>query len=290
MASKRRVLIVGGTGTIGSQLMKLLADDRDTLDIVAGGRSERSRQALEAQGFATVHLDLDDHRSIPPALEGVDTVFTLKDYSIAFLIHAKRLIDASEQAGVSHYVDVSSMAPRDLPYAPMGWNRLCDAYLKMSDLSHTILHPNLFMDNILRFIDREGGVIRHLIGDFPAGWIAAKDIARVAAAVIRKPALYRGQTIPLATDRRTFPEIMELIREITGRAYRFERTDPEAALAAMLKNGSDREQAAPLVEYFHKISKGEVPYFSDLADPMAGITGRPATLWPDFIRENAAAF
>jgi uncharacterized protein YbjT (DUF2867 family) len=290
MADKRRLLVVGGTGTIGGHLMTLLQADRAELDIVAAARSDRSRQALEAQGFATVRMDLDDHRSIPPALDGVDVVFTLKDYSIAFLIHAKRLIDAAEQAGVSHYVDVSSMAPRDLPYAPMGWNRLCDAYLKMSVLGHTILHPNLFMDNILRFIDRDNRVIRHLIGDFPAGWIAAKDIARVAAAVIRKPSLYRGQTIPLATDRRTFPEVMGLIKEITGRDYRFERTEPEAALAAMLKNGADREQAAPLVDYFHKISKGEVPYFTDLADPMAGITGAPATLWPDFIRDNAAAF
>lgn len=290
MAGKRRVLIVGGTGTIGSELTRILRADRDGLDIVAAARSDASRRTLEAAGFATVAMDLDDHRSLPAALEGVDTVFTLKDYSIAFLIHAKRLIDAAEQAGVRHYIDVSSMAPRHLPYAPMGWNRLVDAYLAASGMGFTILHPNLFMDNILRFIDRDNGVIRHLIGDFPAGWIAAKDIARVAAAAIRDPGRFRGQTIALATDRRSFPQIVALVKEITGRDYRFEKLEPEAALAAMLEKGADREQAAPLVAYFHKISKGEVPYFTDLADPMAGITGQPATLWPDFIREHAAAF
>jgi uncharacterized protein YbjT (DUF2867 family) len=289
MLHKRKILIIGGTGTIGGYLLQQLLPDRDRLEIITAARNTRTQAKLEALGYSTVRMDLDDHISILPALEGVDLIFTLNSYSIDFLIHSKRLIDAAQQAGTSHIIDVSSMAPRDLPYAPMGWNRLVDAYLMMSGINYTILHPNIFMDNILKFIDRDAGMIRHLIGTHPAGWIAAKDIARVAAAIIRRPAPYARQIIPLATDRRSFPEIVALINQITGRNYQFETLAPEPTLAMMIKNGSDRAQAAPLVAYYHKISKGEVPYFGDLADPLLSITGKKATLWTDFIEEHREA-
>jgi uncharacterized protein YbjT (DUF2867 family) len=192
---------------------------------------------------------------------------------------------------VKYFIDTSSMGPKNLPYAPMGWNRLVDAYLAMSGMQWTVLYPHLFMDNILLFIDKQRGVIRHLIGESAASWIAAKDIARVAAAVIREPNRWPNQTIPMAPDVRTFPQIVAMINEMAGTHYRFETEDPDEAIRSRLaRPGHDIAQVKPVVDYFHMVSKGEIPWYADHADPIEEITGKKPTMWPDFIAEHKAAF
>jgi uncharacterized protein YbjT (DUF2867 family) len=177
------MLIMGGTGTVGSHLLRELLPDRERFEIVATARSAASAARLREAGYEAVTLDLERNETLDPALRGVDTLFMLKPYSMDYLIQSKRVIDAAVRAGVRHVVNLGSFGADDTPWASIGWNRLVEAYLRVSGLGQTTLRPNFFMDNVPARTDRETGRIIHYFGSTPVSWIAAADIARVAAEV-----------------------------------------------------------------------------------------------------------
>src|SRR5580698_5523993 len=107
-SNRRRILIIGGTGTVGSNVLRELHADRERFDIIAGTRTEKSATAVRAAGYANIHLDLGKPETVRAATRGVDTVFMLKPYGINYLIQSKIVIDAAAKASVRHIVNLGS--------------------------------------------------------------------------------------------------------------------------------------------------------------------------------------
>ena len=63
------------------------------------------------------------------------------------------------------------------------------------------------MDNVPARTDRQTGQIIHYFGSTPVSWVAAADIARVAAVVLRRPGDFADRALPLAADSRSMGEI-----------------------------------------------------------------------------------
>lgn len=289
-ARPRRILIMGGTGTIGTHLLRELAGDRARFDIAGAARSAASRAAVEAAGYPAVHMDLERTDTLLPALQGVHTLFMLKPYSMEYLIQSKRVIDAAVKARVSHVVNLGSFGADDTPWSSIGWNRLVEAYLEVSGLGHTTLRPNFFMDNIPPRTDKAGGRIIHYFGETPVSWIAASDIARVAAAVLRDPEAHDGAALPLNHESRTMDEIAGIVSKVTGRSFRAEHIPADVALQQLLARGWQDAFARPFIDYMRAISAGEVPEVGETSDTVVRVTGTPGVGWADWVRNNSTRF
>ena len=289
-SGRPRVLVMGGTGTVGTHLLRELRSDREHLDIVAAARSAESAARLQAAGYATVTLDLDRNETFVPAMRGIDTLFMLKPYSMDYLIQSKRVIDAAVKAGVGHVVNLGSYGADDTPWASIGWNRLVEAYLRVSGLSHTTLRPNFFMDNVPARADRSSGRIVHYFGATPVSWIAAADIAAVAAEVLRRPADFANRVLPLAAEARTMDEIAAIVSAKTGRQYHAVHVSAADALPQLLTRGWQEAFARPFVEYMHAIASGHVPEIGDTVRTVEEGTGRPAISWERYVDMNVERF
>ena len=287
---RRRVLIMGGTGTIGSHLIEELKRDHRQLDLVATARSEISAQRLRAAGYSTVTLDLERIETLGTAMRGVDTLFMLKPYSIDYLIQSKRVIDAAVKAGVRHIVNLGSFGADDTPWTSIGWNRLVESYLRVSGMGHTTLRPNFFMDNVPARTEKASGRIIHYFGDKAVSWIAAEDIARVAAAVLRCPGDYQGKALPLAAEARTMEEIAAIISRRAGRSFTAVHVPGPTALQQLLARGWQEAFARPFVDYMDAISSGRVPEVADTAPTVKDVTGVAAIGWDAFVEHNLAKF
>ncbi len=285
-----RTLILGGTGTIGRHLVRQLVADRGGLDLVAAARSPAAAAALATAGIATVEADLARPETLVPAMAGVDTLFMLKPYSIDYLIQSKIVIDAARKAGVKHVVNLGSFGADDTVWTSIGWNRLVEAYLAVSGMDWTHLRPNFFMDNVPPRTDPATGRIRHYFGDSPVSWIAAEDIAAVAATVLRDPGAYRGGILPLAVVAASMAEIAALLSDISGRHHVADPISPDEAFAQLTGAGWGADFARPFVAYMDAIANGRVPEVADTSDTVERVTGRPATDWRDYIRRNLTAF
>jgi uncharacterized protein YbjT (DUF2867 family) len=281
------ILLIGATGHIGNSILDELAPDHAAgrLNVRAGGRSETSRAAIAAKGIEPVAFDLDDTTTFDAALEGVDTVFLLRPYTLRQLMHGKLVTDAARRAGATAIVDIGAYGRRETPWPIIGWNFLVEAYIERSGLSFTHLQPNYFMDNILVQRDPSFDTLYNRL-QVPVSWIAAADIAAVAAAVLRNPAAHAGKTYPLASEVADTGQIVRMLGEVTGRPHKLGITPREKMIERLLAQGREAEYAAALVDYVDAVSNGEVPEIADTFDTVRQVTGRNATSFIAFLRDH----
>jgi uncharacterized protein YbjT (DUF2867 family) len=289
-STRRRILVIGGTGTVGSNVLRELLPDRAHFHIVAAARSDKSAEAVRAAGYEPVYLDLKKPETVRAPMAGVHTVFMLKPYGIDYLIQSKIIIDAAAKSGVAHIVNLGSHGDDDTVWSPIGWNRLVEAYLRVSGLGHTTLRPNYFMNNVAPRTNKSTGEIIHYFGDAPVSWIAAEDIARVAAVVLRDPAPHNGRAYPLAVEARTMTEIAGILSDICGRRFAARYVPPDDAFAQLTARGWDADFARNFVAFMEAISNGQVPDVSETFPTVEDITGQPALDWRGFAELHRGDF
>ncbi|MFX7756140.1 NmrA family NAD(P)-binding protein, partial [Acinetobacter baumannii] len=71
---------------------------------------------------------------------------------VDMLVQSKALVDASKKAGVKHIVHLGVFTPFEDCYDPhFAWHQMVEAYIKVSGINYTFLHPNCFMENLIGF-------------------------------------------------------------------------------------------------------------------------------------------
>jgi uncharacterized protein YbjT (DUF2867 family) len=283
----RTVFLIGATGHVGDALLDALAVDHasDRLIVKAGVRSPRSHAQVTQKGLLAVDFDLDQIETFDNALRGVDTVFLLRPYTLRQLMHGKTVTDAARRAGVNTIVTIGAFGRPDTPWPVIGWNFLVEAYVERSGISFTHLQPNYFMDNILAQLDRNTHTLVNRL-QAPVSWIAAADIAAVAAAILRDPAPHAGKTYPLAAQAASPEDIAAMLTEITGHQHKVTIPDPNRMMDRLLAQGREPEYAQALIDYVNAVASGAVPEIADTFDTVEQVAGRPAIRFKDFLRRN----
>jgi uncharacterized protein YbjT (DUF2867 family) len=96
------ILVIGSTGTIGSQVVQRLAGE--SVRIRALVRDDASKVKVPA-GVEPVQGDMTDVVSMRTALEGVDTLFLLNAASPGEVTQALLTLDLAREAGVQRIVN-----------------------------------------------------------------------------------------------------------------------------------------------------------------------------------------
>ncbi|MBT7952710.1 MAG: SDR family oxidoreductase [Gammaproteobacteria bacterium] len=179
------ILIVGGTGKIGTELLSLLAKHHASIRVL---RRPNSKSQFSNPGdFEIVYGDLDDSESIRVALKGISQVFLLtRDQPQQGELESK-LIDLAISAGVKKIVKSSAFAAGLNP--PVGYgltHTVSEQKLMTSGLNWVILRPYMFMQNFLELADliKSRGIIPLPMGKTKIGLIDARDVALVAKTIL----------------------------------------------------------------------------------------------------------
>jgi uncharacterized protein YbjT (DUF2867 family) len=227
-------LIVGGTGTLGSALAwRLLAAG---LPVRVMTRTPEKASALAAAGAEIVQGDLLDRESLSRACEGVDAAIAAAHslFGRGRLASARvdgqghrDLIDAAVAAGVSRFVYTSAYSYNgafdDIPFFRI--KRETEAYLKASGLAYTILQPTAFMEAHAHALLGEPVIKRGKValfgrGEAPRNFVAADDVAQIAALVLRDPS-FVGQTITIGgPGNYSNMDVVRLYERFAGRKAR----------------------------------------------------------------------
>lgn len=281
------VFLIGATGHVGKALIEELLPDHQAgrLQVKVGARSERSLALVRDKGLQAVSFDLDHHEGFDDALRGADSIFLLRPYTLKQLMHGKRVTDAARRAGVRHIVTIGAYGAAGTPWSIIAWNFLVEAYIERSGLAWTHLQPNYFMDNVLVQRDPATHTLYNRIG-VPVSWIAAEDIAAVAAAVLRDPAKHAGQIYPLAAEVASPQQIADMMSEITGQPHTVGATPREKMMERLTAQGREPDYAMALVDYVDAVSRGEVPEIADTFDTVERVAGRPAIKFRDFLEKQ----
>ena len=155
----------------------------------------------------------------------------------------------------------------------------------MLGMAWTILHPNAFMENVSSL---RGGQWSFSWGNARVGWIAVKDIAAVAAVALKEgPQKHHGKSYWLSTEVLDGPQIAALSTEELGIPIKVKvQTDEDFVKALHAFKFIDVYYGECLSVFFREVRTGGMGYIGTVRDDVPYVTGRPATTFREWIKEN----
>lgn len=274
-----KILVVGASGTVGSELSRVLA---------AQGQQVRKATSRAPTAADQVQLDVVARRGLDEALSGADAAFLL-----ALPGHANQdellapLIDAARAQGLRKVVLMSMMGANADDNAPL---RKAERYLETSGLPYNILRPNWFMQNFHTFwlhgIVTQGKILLP-VGTAKGSFIDARDVAAAAAVLLTSDTLANRDfdlTGPEALDH---DQVAAILSRESGRRITFQDIPPEAMLDGLLGAGLPRPNAEFLVLLLGFFKAG---YAERTTDAVAQITGRAPGSFERYARDHRQAW
>ncbi len=274
-----RILVVGASGTVGSELSRLLA---------AQGHDVRRATSRAPAEPGQVQLDVTTGTGVKSAFEGVERAFLLcpPGYTNQHELLAP-LIDEARSRGLQRVVLMSAMGANADESAPL---RRAELQLERSGLAWNVIRPNWFMQNFNTFwlgtIRGEGRILLP-VGRAKGSFIDARDIAAVAASLLTRDDLANRDFDLTGAEALDHDEVAAILSRETGRDIRFQEITPEAMRAGLVQAGLPADYADFLVVILGYFKAG---YAERSTDAVQAITGRPPRRFADYARDHRQAW
>lgn len=205
----------GGIGSVSRRVVQVLLDDGEQVRAMVRRDDDRADQ-LRAMGADVIVGDLTRAGDIVEAMDGADRMFFNMSVSPDYLrATAEVCAVALERGRLDVIVNMSQMTVSQMTLTSTDESKqhrlhwLAEHVLNWSGLPVIHVRPTTFLDNpLFTFLAkpavRERGVLVLPFGAGRTSPIAADDVARVVAALLRDPADRVGQIYEL-----TGPEVLD---------------------------------------------------------------------------------
>ncbi|MFF3429622.1 NmrA family NAD(P)-binding protein [Streptomyces sp. NPDC002602] len=281
---------MGATGATGNALLRsLLALGAPVRALTRAPHSPIPGTAGTHQPVDVRYADANDPHSLRAAFKGADQLFLAMANSPAQVTLETRVIDIAAHAGIGHIVKISAPAAEsDSPVAISRGHHAVEDHLRGSGLTHTILRPYAFMQNLLRLAPAVAqGVILGTTGDAPCNHIDCRDIGDVAAAALTRPHMAGGTYSLTGSEAVSYPEIASRISTLTGDQVRYVNLTPDELRENLVHHAHMPTWLADHVTEIQQlaITRPETPNST-----VTEILGRPPRTLDAFLREHRAHF
>lgn len=188
------VLVLGGTGTVGSQVVRELLKAGADVSVLT-----RDVKKALAAGVRPVAGDLLDPSTIRSAFAGYGAVFLLNAVSATECHEGLMAVNGCRLGGVKKVVYLSVQDADKAPHLPhFGAKLPVETAIKSSGIPFTILRPNNFYQNDAWYRDAMLGydVYPQPFGDVGLSRVDVRDIAEAAAVALTTDAA-KNETVNL---------------------------------------------------------------------------------------------
>lgn len=270
---------MGATGNVGGELVSLLAEAGHGVRAL----SSRERRGDRPRGVRTFAVDLNRGESLRAALEGADGAFMMSGYD------DPGLVAELTRAGVQRVVLLSSSSVEGAGTgnAVAAYHRASEQALAASELEATVLRPNTFATNALRWIPaiRED---RPVVAPFATVAIAVndpRDIAKVALIALTQ-AGHGGRAYRITGPQALLPEEqVAILGEVLGRRIAFRAQSDADARAEM-----DASMPAAYVEAFFEFFVAGRIDETTVRPTVREVTGAEPRSFRDWAQDHAGSF
>lgn len=191
-----QIFVTGAAGTLGSAVVRKLSERG--FSVVAGVREEARGAAPGADHVRT--MDLADPETIFHAMEGCRGMVLTLPLVEQMKKYGHNAVLAAREAGLEHIVRTSGMGSSFDAHWRLGREHgAVDLAVEESGLGHTILRPNVFMQNFATHLAApiRQGVLPLPHKDAKVSFIDSRDIAACVAAALENRDEHNGKTYAL---------------------------------------------------------------------------------------------
>ena len=281
------ILVTGGTGVIGSELLRLLSQ----AGVPARALTRSPQKAQKLPGITWVTGDLARPATLAPAFEDAKTLFLLTSYFEDMVELQHNAIAAARAAGVTHVVKQSAFAASDHSNAPIGrWHYQVEKELQASGMAWTMLRPHHFMQNLLGqagYVTKEGAIYSPS-GDGKIPYIDADDVAAVAFVTLTRPGHVGKKYVLTGSEAISYRQAAEIIGAVIGKKLRFVDESPEQARARRVREGVPPAviESILAIGAYQRAGGKTVT----ITNTVAELTGRPPRTVAEFVQKHASVF
>ena len=290
------ILVLGGSGRLGRETVKLLAKS-GTQKVRVLLRDHAKAAAFtgagsaftSAAGVEVVTGEMTDAEALAQALHNVERVFTIPPNVRDQAEMENGVYQAARRAGVSHILKLST-ATAD-PHSPCYFFRqhaLAEEHLKNSGVAYTVLRSNSFMQNLLWFAQeiktkRSFSLPMAVVKTAP---VDLRDVASVASTILTGDG-HHGETYNLSgPEKLSFAEIAQKLSTATGKQIAYHDIDPNDFLQMLLRAGIPAWYAEAVMASW-SVARESEPI---VTNTVSALTKRSPITFAQFARDYADAF
>ena len=281
-----KILVVGGTGTVGSQVIQQLIERRATVRALV--RNNESATKLPKQVEPMIG-DLLDPIAVHKALEGVDKLYLLNAVVPDELTQGLIAYDLAKKLKLSHVVYHSVFRAEhflDVPH--FASKAAIENAMKTFDMPFTIIRPNYFYQNdtSLKDVIMGAGIYPMPLGTPGISAVDVRDIAEATAIALTTDG-HVGKTYNLnGPDVLSGAKVASIWSELLGKKIRYPGEDLEG-FEAQIRQHSPAWLAFDFRMMFQGyLERGFAAADHDLVT-LTALLGHPPRSYQDFAKETA---
>ena len=245
------ILITGATGTVGKELVKLLARPAEPIRVMVRDRNKAG--SIAYPGVNIVEGDFASGTGLDGALSGIERAFLLTPPVENQTVLESHFIDAAAHSSIKHIVKFSALgAAADSPSRLLRAHAASERRIQETGIPYTFLRPSQFMQNFLGFRDSiiHRGEFYAPMGTGRISIVDLRDVAAVAAEVLEEYG-HEGKTYDVTGEESlTYAEMAALLSKAVGTPITYVDVTPEAARAGMVQAGMSEWFADAILELY----------------------------------------
>ena len=284
-----KVLVTGGTGTVGSEVVKVLQGKAEVA-VLTRDAEKAKKLPPGVRGIVGNLLDIQTIRS---AFAGCDSVFLVTVVGTTETTEGLLALNGMRAAGVRNVVYLSVHdADRAIHLPHFGSKVAVELAIKASGMAYTVLRPNNFYQNDIWFKQAllDYGVYPQPLGNAGVSRVDVRDIAEAAAIAFTGSTL-NGKVINLVGPELVTGESSAATwSKALGKPVKYAGDDLESWERQNLSYGLPPVMAYDfrlMYEWFQQ--HGLKASKQDVAE-LTAILGHPPRKYSDYVAEMARAW
>jgi uncharacterized protein YbjT (DUF2867 family) len=222
------ILVIGGTGTVGSQVVRDLVISGHNVRVLT--RAASKAQALPREVDISIG-DLADPGTVSLAFDGIESLFFLVPVGPTETELGIAAVNEAVDADIRRIVYMSVALPPGSEHIPHFGSKLpIEKAVAESGLEYTILRPTNFFQNDIWLKDAitQYGVYPQPLGDLGANRVDVRDISDAAVNALTKHG-YDGKTYNIfGPEDLTGEAVAQIYSKLLGRSVKYGGNDLDA--------------------------------------------------------------
>jgi uncharacterized protein YbjT (DUF2867 family) len=287
------VLVTGATGTVGGALIAQLSTggspDVEPLRVMVP--TAEDADDLRGYDVEVVLGNFDRPETLDDALLSVRAALLLAPAGPDLAARELAFLDAVDRApDRPHVVKVAALGWEEPQSRLSADHRTVIERMRKAEIRHTVLAPNGFMQDILRYaaMVQEESALLLPAGSGAVSHVDARDVAAVAGHVLARPEPHEGRSYAVTgPEAVTYDQVAEQISAVAGRPVSYVDTPPDEVRKRLLGYGWPEWTVDGMLEIYAAYAEGAGALVTDEVEKA---TGRPARSLGGFLHDYAAAF